>query len=79
MAKVIKTKKGKEVVLLNPAEKAQKFIDELVNNTKITNDGHLKFDKNGKPVKLTQSERAFRSGYLASRKDSAKAYKSKHK
>ena len=68
-------KKGREVVLLNPSEKARKFADELGNGVKQTNTGMIKFDKSGKPVKLTDTEKSFRSGYLQARQDNAKAYK----
>lgn len=79
MAVSLRNKKGKEVILLNPSEKARKFADELGNGVKVTNKGMLKFGKDGKPVKLTDTEKSFRSGYLQARKDSAQAYKSKHK
>lgn len=79
MAVVVLTKKGKSVTLLNPNEKARKFADELGNGSKQTNDGHIKFDKFGSPLKLTEKERAYRAGYLESRKDNAKVYKYKKK
>ncbi len=77
--KTIKSKRGKSITLLNPAEKARKFADELNNKVHQTNDGHLKFDKFGQPASLTDTERSYRSGYLAARKDSAKLYNWKQK
>ncbi len=79
MAVVVQTKKGKSVTLLNPNEKATKFCDELRNGSKQTNDGHVKFDKFGYPLKLTEEERAYRAGYLGARSDNAKVYKYKKK
>ena len=79
MAVFLKNKKGRDVVLLNPAEKARKFADELGNGVKQTNTGMIKFGKDGRPVKLTDTEKAFRSGYLNARKDSAKVFKSKNR
>ncbi|MDE7263243.1 MAG: hypothetical protein K2N64_01100 [Anaeroplasmataceae bacterium] len=74
-----RTRKGKKICLLNPSEKARKYADELGNGVKQTNDGHLKMDKNGKPIRLTSTERAHRIGYLRARSDNAKAFKSKRK
>ena len=62
--------------MLNPYEKTRKFADELGNGIKQTNTGMIKFDKSGKPVKLSDTEKSFRSGYLQARQDNAKAYKS---
>ena len=76
MAVKITTKKGKEVTLLNPAERGRKFADELKNGVKLTNDNHVKMDDFG-PVRLTETEASFRAGYLQARKDSAKAFKAK--
>lgn len=79
MAVKVKTKKGGSLTLLNPSEKGRKFADELRNGAKQTNDGYIKFGKSGKPVKLTDTEKAFRSGYLTAQKDSAKAYNARKK
>ena len=79
MAVFFKNKKGKEVILLNPSEKARKFADELGNGVKQTNKGSLKYDKNGNYARLSDTEKAYRSGYLDARKDSAKAYKATKK
>lgn len=72
--KKVKTKKGNTITLLNPAEKGRKFADELATNMHFTNDGEYKPDKNGE-IGLTDTQRAYRAGYLDSRKDNAKAYK----
>lgn len=69
-------KTGKPVTLLNPAEKAQKYSLELKHRIKITNDGDIKQDKNGRPLRLKDTQAAYRAGYLSARKDSAKAYNS---
>ena len=71
----VKTKKGKEKTLLNPAQKGRKFSEELRTGAKFTNSGDAKLDKNGRAIMLTDVEKAYRSGYLDSRSDSAKAYK----
>jgi len=73
--RLFKTKKGKEIALLNPAEKGKKFSEELKTKTRQTNQGEVKVDKDGKPSRLTKQQAAYRSGYLEARKDSAKAYK----
>lgn len=79
MAKTITNRKGKRITLLNPAEKGRKFADELGNGIKLTNDGMLKMTSLGTPVRLTDTEKAYRSGYLAARKDNAKAYKARRR
>lgn len=76
MAKKDRVKNNK-IILLNPAEKSEKFAKELRNDKKFTNSGAVKKDKNGKVIKLNKKERAYRGGYLDARKDNAKAYKSK--
>ena len=65
--------------LLNPQEKGLKAADELRNNIMLTNEGNIKFDNFGKPQKLTKDQRAYRSGYLDARKDSAKCWKAQQK
>lgn len=73
-------RKGKrDVCLLNPAEKSRKYAHELREGVKFTNDGQLKFDKNQDFIELDKQERAYRSGYLDSRKDEARLYKWKQK
>lgn len=73
------SKKGKEVVLLNPSEKGAKYAKELKQGVKRTNAGGFKLDENKKSIKLTDVERAYRGGYLAAQKDSAKCYNAKKK
>lgn len=76
----VKNKKGQEVVLLNPSEKGRKYADELRNGVGQTNRGYLKTDPVlGKPVRLTDTQKAYRSGYLDAQKDSAKCYNAKKK
>lgn len=60
---------------LNPAQKGKKFANELRWGRKLTNNNEFKTNKNGDYVSLSNVERAYRSGYLASRSDSARAYK----
>ena len=79
MAVTVKGKNGKRVVLLNPAERSEKFAKELKSNRKRTNDGSYKLDKNKKSIKLTKAERAYRAGYLAARNDGAKVYNAKRR
>lgn len=71
----VKDRKGNTVRLLNPAQRADKFFQELNANKHLTNYGHDKLTKSGKPIRLSDTQRAFRGGYLAARKDSARAYK----
>ena len=68
MAKVIKTKGGKSIKLLNPAEKGKRYANQLKTG---------KVKETGK--KLTDSEKAWRSGYLSARSDSADCYNATHK
>ena len=66
MATVIKNG-GKKIVLLNPAEKGQRYARQLKKGV----------DHNG--VVLSDTQASFRSGYLQARKDSAKCYNSQKK
>ena len=75
MSKIITTKKGKTITLLNPSEKGKKFASELRDNTRYTNDNKKKADKDGVLLSLSDTQRAYRSGYLDARKDSANCYK----
>ena len=79
MAVVVKSKSGKNVTLLNPAEKDKKYAAELKAKVRCTNDHHIKRDKNGKKLGLSKAQRAYRAGYLTARSDSAKAYNSNRK
>lgn len=78
MAVVVRNRRGQDVILLNPSEKGTKMFDELQNDVHITNDGMIKTDKNGKPRRLSDTQKAYRSGYLQAQKDSRRAFKSKH-
>ena len=77
MAVLWRTRKGKQITLLNPAEKGRKAAAELKMGIKLTNDGVVKTDKYGNAQQLTDAERAWRSGYLTSRSDGAKCYNAK--
>ena len=74
--RVVKSRTGKKITLLNPAEKGRKYSAELKAGIRATNNHEVKRDKNGKKITLTKSQRSWRSGYLTARKDNAKAYKS---
>lgn len=78
MASIVRTKTGKKITLLNPAEKAKKYSKELKTNVARTNDGKYKL-KNKKAVRLTKSQRAYRAGYLSARSDGAKVFNAKKK
>ena len=70
-------KNGKKIVLLNPAEKGGKAAAELKTGYHITNDKQYKSDKDGYAIPLTDTQKAWRSGYLAARKDNANCYNAK--
>ena len=74
MAVYVKNRRGKRITLLNPSEKSRKFAVELKHNVAITNDGIKKKTKTGKVKHLSDTQKAFRSGYLQARKDNAKAF-----
>ena len=72
-------KNGKKIRrLLNPSERAKKFAHELKTGNRVTTLNNPKVDKNGEVMKLTDKQRAFRSGYLAAKQDAADAYNAKH-
>jgi len=62
MATIIETKKGKKIVLLNPAERGKRYSRELASGVK----------HDGTP--LTDTEAAFRMGVLNERKTQAEIY-----
>lgn len=70
---------GEIKTLLTPAGKAAKYVAEISNNMCCTNDGEVKFGKNGKPKRLTAKQKAYRAGYLDARKDNAKVYNHNNK
>lgn len=65
-------------MLLNPAEKGLKYSIELKHGKALTNEGKRKLDKNGKQIRLTKEQKAYRAGWLDHQKASNKAYRSKH-
>ena len=73
---IVRNRKGKDVRLLNPAQKGNKYVQELKSGVHLTNFGSVKKNKSGKAKRLNDSAKAWRSGYLQARKDSAKAWKS---
>ncbi|MDR1698012.1 MAG: hypothetical protein LBR37_03840 [Erysipelotrichaceae bacterium] len=62
MGTIVKTKRGNEIVLLDPSEKGKRYSNQLKNRV----------DANGEI--LTPEEVAYRKGYLQARTDSAEAY-----
>ena len=69
---IVNTETGASKVLLTPHGKAKKYCYELETGERITNDGKKKNKR------LTDTEAAWRSGYLAAQSDSAKAFKAKN-
>ena len=72
---VVRNKKGKQIRLMNPNQKAMKYAEELKNNMHFTNFGEVKTTKSGKIKRLNDNQKSWRSGYLTARKDNARAYK----
>lgn len=68
MAVKIKDKRGRTITLRNPAEKGEKYAYELK---------HSYSASTGEA--LNSQQRAYRAGYLDSRKDSAKCWKAQQK
>lgn len=66
MATIIKTRNGKKVVLLDPAERSRRYSRELKSGKK--HDG----------TSLSAAEAGFRMGVLNERKTQAKIYNRKH-
>lgn len=69
---------GRCETLLNPSGKGRKYAAELSQKAHVTNTGDLKVDKGGKVQRLTDTQAAWRGGYLQAQKDAAAAYKSTH-
>ncbi len=69
---------GRKFTALNPSGKGAKYAKELKEGKRITNSGSPKLGEDGKQLGLDKQQRAYRSGYLQARKDSANAYKAKH-
>lgn len=63
------TKNGKYIVLLTPSEKGKKYSMELSGKYPLTNDGKYKLGKDGLVHELSESQLAYRSGYLDARQD----------
>lgn len=59
------TKKGKKVTIYDPSEKGAMYVNDLKNGTNI------------KGVELSDTQKAYRAGYLASQNDNVKAYKAR--
>lgn len=72
-------KTGKTVRLLNPDEKSRKYATELKFGYAKTNRNETKRTANGKAIKLTNTQLAYRAGYIDRGKDSAKCFNATHK
>lgn len=68
---------GVSKVLLTPSGKGAKYSAELKNDKHYTNSGVIKRDNDGNPLNLDCCQRSYHAGYLAARKNGAKAYKAK--
>lgn len=75
---IIQNRQGNDIALLNPNERALKYSIELRHKKALTNTGRRKMDSNGRQIKLTAEQLAYRAGYLAHQKDSNNAFMSKH-
>ena len=71
--------KWNDKILLSPKEKGHKYANELKYNVHLTNDNQVKLKANGKERTLSDTQKAYRSGYLSARKDIGRAYASKQK
>lgn len=65
MATIVRTKNGGKRVLRNPAERSKRFARQLRNGV-VAETGEV----------LSDTQKAWRSGYLEARSDNAKAFKS---
>lgn len=70
--RVVNKETGLTKVLLTPHGKTKKYCLELEKGQRVTNEGK------SKNKRLTDTEAAWRSGYLAAQSDSAKAFRAKH-
>ncbi len=69
---------GTKQTLLNPAGKVAKAYKELRDGKRYLNNGHVKIDRQtNQEMPLSDTQKAWRSGYLQAQKDSSNAYKSK--
>lgn len=78
-----KNNRGRDVTLLNPHEKNVKYRNELQLGKKITVDSAIakaaneksplvvKTKKSGKPITLSDTQKAFRAGYLKAQQEQA--------
>ena len=77
MSTIVRNRKGKQVVLLDPQEKRDKYFAELKCKQKLTANGKKKVDSKGKPMKLKEREIGYRLGFIAAQNESAKIYNAK--
>lgn len=62
------------VTLLNPHGKYQKYAQELEKGIKLTNEGSIKRDANGKAIPLTAADKKYRQGYNSALIDQSKIF-----
>lgn len=72
------TQTGEQRTLLNSHGKYKKYQLELREGIKYTNDGQIKRNKKGEPIKLRDAEISYRNGYDAALIDQAKAFNAKN-
>lgn len=70
---------GNMVRLLNPDEKSRKYATELKFGYAKTNRNETKRTADGKAIKLTNTQLAYRAGYIDRGKDSTNCFNAKHK
>ena len=72
---VERIKDGKRKTLLTPTGKVAKFKAEIENDVRITNDHKRKKTADGKPMKLTKAQKAYRKGYINALGEQSAIYK----
>lgn len=72
------TQTGEQRTLLNPNGKYKKAQRELKRGIKFTNDGQMKMNREGKPIRLNEYEKTWRKAYCAAIIDQTKAYNAKN-
>ena len=70
----VKTGDVSKRTLLTPHGKGKKYALELKEKRHRTNAGQVKTDSKGKDIRLTDTQAAYRGGYLQAQKDAARAY-----
>ena len=58
---------------LSVRERVKKYVSELKSGWKKTNEGYPKMGRNGRQMKVTKTDAAYRKGYIKARNDCAAA------